>query len=81
RGNFEIASIRINILAGINMEMREIQLEIYKKMSPQKKLEIAFSLYNAARKLKAAGLRMVHTDWTEGQIKKEVTRIFLNART
>jgi len=63
------------------MEMREIQVEIYRKMSPQKKLEIAFGLYKVARELKAAGLRMVHTDWTEGQIRKEVTRIFLNART
>ena len=76
-----ILYVRINILAGINMEMREIQLEIYKKMSPQKKLEIAFGLYKVARELKASGLRMVHTDWTEGQVKKEVTRIFLNART
>ena len=63
------------------MEINEIQVEIYKKMSPQKKLEIAFGLYKVARELKAAGLRMAHTDWTEGQIKKEVTRIFLNART
>ena len=63
------------------MEINEKQLEIYRKMSPKKKLEIAFGLYRVARELKAAGLRMAHTDWTEGQIKKEVTRIFLNART
>jgi len=63
------------------MEMCEKQIEIYRKMSPQKKLEIAFGLYNVAKELKAAGLRMIHADWTEGQIKKEVTRIFLNART
>ena len=63
------------------MEINEKQLEIYKKMSPRKKLEIAFGLYKVARELKAAGLRMAHTDWTERQIKKEVTRIFLNART
>lgn len=61
--------------------MREIQMEIYKKMSPQKKLEIAFGLYNVAKELKTAGLRMIHKDWTEMQIKKEVTRIFINART
>jgi hypothetical protein len=65
----------------MNMEKSEIQVEIYRRMSPQQKLEIAFGLYKVARELKAAGLRMIHTDWTERQIKKEVTRIFLNART
>ena len=56
-------------------------LEILRRMTPEQKLEAAFDLYDTARELKAAGLRMQHPDWAEAQIQKEVSRIFLHART
>ena len=56
-------------------------LEILRRMTPEQKLIAAFDLYNTARELKAAGLRMQHPDWTHDQIQKEVSRIFLHART
>ena len=56
-------------------------LEILRRMTPEQKLIAAFDLYDTARELKAAGLRMQHPDWSEDQILKEVSRIFLHART
>ena len=50
-------------------------------MSPEQKLMAAFDLYDTARELKAAGLRMQHPDWDETEVQKEVSRIFLHART
>jgi hypothetical protein len=60
---------------------REIQIEIFKKMSPAEKLRLSMSLYWSARRLKASWLRQQHTDWTEEQVQNEVTEIFKNART
>ena len=56
-------------------------LEILRRMTPEQKLVAAFDLYNTARELKAAGLRMQHPEWPEDQIQKQVARIFLHART
>jgi hypothetical protein len=59
----------------------EIRREIYRKMTPERKLEIAFALDREARKLKAAGLRMQHPDWSEEQIAAQVKEIFFYARS
>lgn len=57
------------------------QAKIYRAMSPEKRLQIAYDLYRTARQLKEAGLRDSHPDWTEEQVRSEVRRIFLYART
>jgi hypothetical protein len=61
--------------------MHSIQKRIYKTMSPEKKLAIAQSLYETARELKAAGLRVQHPDWDEDRIRARVREIFLYARS
>jgi hypothetical protein len=58
-----------------------VQIEIFKKMSPWQKVELSAQLYFEARRLKAIGLRMQHADWSKEQIEREVTEIFMNART
>ena len=62
-------------------EPTDKQIEIYKAMTPQQRLKIALDMYQMARKLKAAGLRMSHPDWNEEQVQKAVRDIFLYART
>jgi hypothetical protein len=57
------------------------QLAIYGEMSGEQRLNLAAQLYWSARKIKAAGLRMQHPDWSEERITEEVRRIFLHART
>jgi hypothetical protein len=42
---------------------------------------MAEQLYWSARELKAAWLRAQHPDWPEAQVSREVTRIFLHARS
>ena len=56
-----------------------MQLEIYRKMTPQQRLRVASNLYWSARKLKAAGLRMLHPEWTEEQVARGVRDAFLYA--
>ena len=56
------------------------QIAALRAMSGERRLRLAEQLYWLARKVKAAGLRNQHPDWTEDRINSEVTRIFLHAR-
>jgi len=57
------------------------QIEIFRRMTPERRLQLAERLYWSARRLKAAGLRAQHPDWTEDKVENEVRSIFLHART
>jgi len=56
------------------------QVEIYRRMSPGRRLEVAEQLYWSARRMKAAWLKSLHADWTDERVETEVTRNFSNAR-
>jgi hypothetical protein len=57
------------------------QIEIFRAMTGERRLQLAEQLYWSARKLKLAGLRAQHPDWTGEQLNAEVRRSFLHART
>ena len=57
------------------------QFASFRRMLPERRLALAEQLYWTARELKAAWLRAQHVDWSEDQVKREVTRIFLDARS
>ena len=57
------------------------QIEIFRAMPGEQRLRLAEQLYWSARKLKLAGLRAQHPDWTETRLNAEVRQIFLHART
>jgi hypothetical protein len=57
------------------------QIEIYRRMTPGRRLEIAEQLYWSARRMKSAWLKSLHPDWTEQQVEAEVTCIFSHARS
>jgi hypothetical protein len=57
------------------------QIEILRAMPGERRLRLAERLYWSARKLKSAGLRAQHPDWSEERLSAEVRRIFLDART
>ena len=57
------------------------QIEILRAMTGERRLQLAEQLYWSARKLKLAGLRAQHPDWTEDKLNAEVRQIFLHARS
>jgi len=63
------------------MDSNNIQRNIIRAMSPEKKLNIAMQLYFSARKLKAAWLRQQNQNWTEELVQTKVRECFLNARS
>lgn len=52
------------------------QIDCYRQMTPQQRLQIGFDLYELTRTLSAQGVRFQHPDWTEEQITAEVNRRF-----
>lgn len=61
--------------------MHPEQKRIFQSMTPEQKLKVAFQLYDSAKELKAAGLRLQNPDWPEERIQERVREIFLYART
>ena len=61
--------------------MHPAQLQIFKSMEPEKKLQISLQLYYSARSLKKAALQQMHPNWSEDKIEQKLRQIFLYART
>jgi hypothetical protein len=57
------------------------QFEIFRRMTPERRLALAEQLYWTARELKIAWLRQQHADWSDEQIQRETTRLFTDAGT
>lgn len=57
------------------------QIEIYRRMTPGRRLEIAEQMYWSARRMKWAWLRAQNPDWTDAEVGAEVTRNFSHARS
>ena len=62
-------------------ESNEQQLELFRRMSPEQKLQILNELYRSAWNLKAAALRSFHKDLSEAEIYELVRKAFLYARS
>lgn len=58
-------------------EAARVQLEAYRRMSPQRRLEMAFRLSDSLREFVAAGVRLRQPEWSEQQVRQEVARLFL----
>lgn len=50
-----------------------------KDLTPEQKFMAMEKLYWEARSFKEAGVRMLHPDWNDARVKKEVRDIFLYA--
>jgi hypothetical protein len=60
---------------------RQRQVEIYRAMTPQQRLEQGLRMNRAMRELLAVGFRDRHPTWTEAQISRAVADRILYART
>lgn len=60
--------------------MHPVQKRIFQQMSPERKLEVALSLYYSAREWKSAAFRKRYLELTEEEIQEMVKEAFLYAR-
>ena len=56
------------------------QMELYRRMPGTGRLKLAEQMFWTARRLKTAGVRHQHPDWSEDQVIAEVNRIFRHVR-
>jgi len=54
-----------------------VQIEIYRRMTRQERLQIAFRLKRLARETAASGIRSRHPDHTEDQVRFALFRLLL----
>jgi hypothetical protein len=57
------------------------QVKVLRKMSLERRAEIALGLIRSMRRLKAAALRSQHADWSEEQIMETLRRLVLHGRS
>lgn len=62
-------------------EAFEVQLRIYREMSPARKLQQVNALIRASRRLAMAGLRERHPDASDEELKKRFAALVLDAET
>jgi len=60
---------------GVNLQRQRLRA-----MTLAERLSVAAQLYWSARQFKEAGLRSLHPDLSEAEIKAKVRRAFLDAR-
>ncbi len=54
-----------------------VQMNLYRRMSPELHLELALAMNDTARAVSAAGVRARHHDYDEDQVRLEVIRMCL----
>jgi len=57
------------------------QIAAFRAMGGPRRLRLAEQLYWSARKMKTAGVRSQHPDWSPERVREEVRRLFTHART
>lgn len=54
-----------------------VQAEIFRRMTPERRLRIALEMGDSLRRFVAAGVRLRHPDYSEQQVKLAVFRLTL----
>lgn len=54
-----------------------VLLDVYRRMSPERRFELACAMSNSLRELAACGVRHRHPDYTEDQVRLAVARLML----
>jgi len=56
------------------------QKEIYKMMTPEKKLKVALNLYYSAWEIKEAAIKKENPEWDKKMVEKHTREIFFYAK-
>ncbi|MBW2031454.1 MAG: hypothetical protein JRJ03_18470 [Deltaproteobacteria bacterium] len=59
------------------VEAEKKQIEIFRKMGPEKRLINSVSLAQTSRRLLAAGVRMRHPEYSDDQVRLATIRLIL----
>jgi hypothetical protein len=65
------------IPADTTPEAALVQLEIYRRMSPSRRMELALEMSDSLRKVVAAGVRQRHPEYTDDRARLAVIHLYL----
>jgi hypothetical protein len=65
------------IPADTTHEAAMVQLEIFRRMPPEQRLQLAFQMTDSLRQVAAAGVRHRHPEYNEQQVRLAVIRLTL----
>jgi hypothetical protein len=65
----------------MNEPIHPVQLEGFKRMTPEQKIRMVCDLYATGVALRMAGLRMAHPDWSQQRLEFEARRALMYAGT
>lgn len=60
-----------------SMAAQKAQYEVYRRMTPEKRVEVAVQMSEDARRITAAGLRARHPELSEVALDKRMLRVVL----
>jgi hypothetical protein len=63
--------------ADTTLEAQRVQFEVFRRMPPGKRLEMALQMSDSLRAVAASGVRGRHPDYSEDQVKMAVIRLSL----
>jgi hypothetical protein len=63
--------------ADTTLEAARVQYDIYRRMPPERRLELALRMSDSLRALTAAGVRHRHPEYDEEQVRLAVIRLTL----
>jgi hypothetical protein len=61
------------------LEAARVQEDIFRRMHPNRRLEIAFALSRSVRGIAASGVRSRHPEYSEQQVRWAVAKLVLGA--
>lgn len=70
------------VMAGdTDAQAARVQLEVYRRMTPSDRLQVALELTRMSRDLIAQGIRARHPEYTDDQVKWALIRLWLGEET
>src|SRR5437588_5125605 len=63
--------------ADTTREAWQVQMEVLRRMSPNRRLELAFQMTNSLREVVASGVRSRHPEYSDDQVRLAVIRLTL----
>ena len=65
------------IPADTTLEAFHVQIGIFRRMAPERRLAMAFEMSNNMRRVAVSSVRSRHPDYSEDQVRLAVTRLTL----
>jgi hypothetical protein len=68
------------IPADTSLEAFQVQVGIFRRMPPERRLAMVFEMSNSLRQVAANGVRSRHPNYSEGQVRLAVIRLMLGEK-